>query len=488
MVEQNTKKEFNDIFIADSIYPEANSIFKIYLKGLEEIKGQCYIVLDTNVLLVPYTTSKESLAQIRKTYETLISESRLIIPVQVAREFAKNRANKLIELYQDLCKKRDENIQLKKGRYPLLEFLDEYQEVIRLEDAIETQLREYRQAIGKVLAHIKGWNWNDPVSLLYAELFKDSVILSPQIDKEEITKDLSKRQQHNIPPGYEDSSKPDKGVGDLLIWHTILEVGKTHKKSVIFVSGEKKPDWWHKKGNDALYPRYELVDEFRRCSEGQSFHIIELSQLLQLYGASETVVEEIRQEEKQIYLEEVEQQSTSINIDSKESVRVTARDETGNPIVNAHILLIRENKTYLSGVTDAKGAVLFEIPKGRLFTVFCSHNNFPAYIAREFEPVIVLEIRLKKAENTGSIICSDGTGYLPNFEGRLNPIRDTSDRLYLYGDNIAIEGGQQQPVSFTLGKPLQLEDCNGKVMQIKIIEVIGRSSLIEFTEPGISGY
>jgi hypothetical protein len=102
MSDQNKKKVFDDIFIVDSIYPEAESIFKIYLKGLEEIKDDCYIVLDTNVLLVPYTISKESLAQIRKTYETLISESRLIIPVQVSREFVKNRPNKLIELYQDL--------------------------------------------------------------------------------------------------------------------------------------------------------------------------------------------------------------------------------------------------------------------------------------------------------------------------------------------------------------------------------------------------
>jgi rRNA-processing protein FCF1 len=306
MSEPNKKKD-NDIFIADFIYPEANSIFKISLKKLKDIKDDCYIVLDTNVLLVPYTTSKESLAQIQKTYETLISESRLIVPVQVAREFAKNRANKLIDLYQDLCRKRDENIQLKKGRYPLLEFLDEYQEVIRLEDEIEKQLREYRKAIVKVLDHIKGWTWDDPVSLLYAELFNESVVLSPHIDKKEITEDLNRRQQHNIPPGYEDSSKPDRGVGDLLIWHTILEVGKTHKKSVIFVSGEKKSD---------------------------------------------------------------------------------------------------------------------------------------------------LEIKVQEIENTGSIICPNGTGYLPNFQGRLNPIRDTLERLYLYADNIAIDGGQQQPVYFTLGKPL----------------------------------
>jgi len=480
MSEPNKKKD-NDIFIADFIYPEADSIFKISLKNLKDIKDDCYIVLDTNVLLVPYTTSKESLAQIQKTYETLISESRLIVPVQVAREFAKNRANKLIDLYQDLCRKRDENIQLKKGRYPLLEFLDEYQEVIRLEDEIEKQLREYRKAIVKVLEHIKGWTWDDPVSLLYAELFNESVVLSPHIDKKEITEDLNRRQQHNIPPGYEDSSKPDRGVGDLLIWHTILEVGKTHKKSVIFVSGEKKSDWWHKKANDALYPRYELVDEFRRGSEGQSFHIIELSHLLELYGASETVVEEVRQEEKQVSREEVEQQRI-FNQGLRRSVKVAATDGTGNPIVNANILLIADNKTYLSEITDSKGTAIFEIPKERIFTVFCAHSSFPAYIKRVFDPVSDLEIKVQEIENTGSIICPNGTGYLPNFQGRLNPIRDTLERLYLYADNIAIDGGQQQPVYFTLGKPLKLEDCNGKVMQIKIIEVIGNSSLIEFTQ------
>ncbi len=43
--------------------------------------------------------------------------------------------------------------------------------------------------------------------------------------------------------------------------------------------------------------RYELVDEFRRKSEGQAFHVVKYSRFLKLFGASERVVEEVQQEE-----------------------------------------------------------------------------------------------------------------------------------------------------------------------------------------------
>jgi predicted nucleic acid-binding protein len=294
---KNTKKKFNDIFIANSIYPEVNSIFKIN-KTLQEIKDDCYIVLDTSVLLLPYNAGRESLSQIKKTYKKLLAESRLIIPAQSAREFVKNRANKLLDLYQNLSDKK--GIEIKKNTYPLLESLDEYQEILEFEKIIEDSLKEYKNKINKLLKNIENWTWNDPVSLMYGELFNKDVIFDIDINEVEIKKDLERRQEYEIPPGYEDASKPDSGVGDLLIWYSLLQVGKKYKKSVILVSGEKKSDWWHKRGKHALYPRYELVDEFRRYSENQSFHIIELSHLLQLYGASETAIKEIELEEKQV--------------------------------------------------------------------------------------------------------------------------------------------------------------------------------------------
>lgn len=266
-------------------------------------------MLDTNALLVPYGTSKESLEQIRQTYATLVAEKRLIVPGQVAREFAKNRANKLRELYQQLSRKRDVR-QLQRGRYPLLESLDEYQK--SLEKKVDDLLREYREAIGKVLDCIREWNWNDPVSLMYGELFVEDVVLDPPIDEAEVRSELARRQLYKIPPGYKDSAKNDNGVGDLLIWFTILKIGETHKKSVIFVSGEEKADWWYRSENQLLYPRYELVDEFRRHSEGQSFHIIELSRLLNLYGASESVVAEVQQEERQARVEQASIQQQAL--------------------------------------------------------------------------------------------------------------------------------------------------------------------------------
>lgn len=299
----NSKNNEFDIFIANSIYPDAESLLTAHLKSLEEIKDDCCVVLDTNVLLVPYGTGKGSLDQIRQTYAALIAQNRLVVPGQVAREFAKNRANKLAELYQQLNRKRSIP-SLQQGRYPLLEPLAEYQQVIELEKRIDDSLREYRDAIGRLLAHVRGWNWNDPVSMMYADLFCGKVVLDPPLSHEEIEKDLARRQLHSIPPGYKDSDKPDKGIGDLLIWNTILKVGETRKKSVIFVSGEEKPDWWHSSERQPLYPRYELVDEFRRHSEGRSFHIVELSRLLELYGASKQVVEEVQRGEQRLDAEQ----------------------------------------------------------------------------------------------------------------------------------------------------------------------------------------
>lgn len=301
MADSNKKDEY-DIFISQSIYPEALSIFTSQLKSLEEIKDACYIVLDTNVLLAPYIIGKDDpgkddlLEQCKITYKKLIEQKRLIVPGQVAREFAKIRIEKLAELYQQLSRKKQIQL-IERGKYPLLNSLADYQEVERLLKEINGQIRAYQEAINKVLAHIQGWQINDPVRSLYSQLFNEDVIFDPQFDKEEIKNDLKRRQIHHIPPGYKDAGKEDSGVGDLLIWRTILKLGETQKRSVIFVSGDGKPDWFRQSENVALYLRYELVDEFRRQSGGQSFHIVKFSRFLELFEASDEIVKEVRLEE-----------------------------------------------------------------------------------------------------------------------------------------------------------------------------------------------
>ena len=67
--------------------------------------------------------------------------------------------------------------------------------------------------------------------------------------------------------------------------------------SFFFVSRDEKADWQLRSKGHALYPRYELVDEFRRHSEGQTFHIVKLSYFLELFGASEKVIKQVQKEE-----------------------------------------------------------------------------------------------------------------------------------------------------------------------------------------------
>jgi hypothetical protein len=303
MAEPSKKNEERDIFIGSAIYPDAAAVFQFRPKSLTEIKADCFVVLDTNTLLVPYGTGKESLDQIRQTYATLTAGKRLIIPAQVAREFAKNRATKLSDLYKQLSDDRSRIHGLQLGSYPLFTAFDAYQKSLQLERQINPLIKEYQDQISTILEQIRNWNWDDPVSFLYNTLFNKDVVLEPPISQEDLRRDLARRQVHSIPPGYKDAAKDDEGIGDLLIWYTILEIGKIHKKSVIFVSGDEKADWWHQTNKQALYPRYELVDEFRRCSDGQSFHIIRLSRLLELFGASKHIVAEIKQEEVQVTLE-----------------------------------------------------------------------------------------------------------------------------------------------------------------------------------------
>lgn len=287
-----------DPFIANRVYPESGSIFSSS-KKLQDVKDDCLVVIDTNALLLPYLIGPNSFAQIRMTYKRLADQKRLVVPGQVAREFAKNRTNKIVELYQQIVRRK---VNLQKGPYPLLEEIPAYLESVELESELEKLLEKYKNALDKVLETIESWEWNDPVSTTYQEIFGTDGVFDPKFNEEEVAKEYRYRYENKIPPGYKDAAKEDAGIGDFLIWKTILELGKVQQKSVVLVSGEQKSDWRIKSEGKSLYPRYELVDEFKRHSGGQSIHIIQFSDFLELYGASDTTVKEVRDKESEILI------------------------------------------------------------------------------------------------------------------------------------------------------------------------------------------
>ena len=83
---------------------------------------------------------------------------------------------------------------------------------------------------------------------------------------------------------------------------------------------------------------------------------------------------------------------------------------------------------------------------------------------------------LRRESKTTSI---GRTGYIQGLNGRLNPILDSQNRTYLYADNIAIEGGKNQPVTFSLNQPFVVEDSFGNQFEFKISSIGKNGATIE---------
>lgn len=289
------QKQLLDPLVRQRIFPEPAQVFTFAPVDLKTAFETSIVVVDTNVLLVPYSTGAASLTKIQETFNRLTELNRLRIPGQVAREFAENRADKLKTLFQQLSRKRDLN--LSRSLYPLLEELPAYRELVDKEANLLDALGQYRESIAKLLDTIAAWRWDDPISAIYRKLFVERVVVDPEIDRESLLEDLQYRQDHKIPPGYKDANNQYSGIGDLLIWKAILKIGKEESQHLIFVSGDEKTDWRYQAENRTLYPRFELIDEYRKASGGKSFWIISFAELLEQFGASKQVVEEVREKE-----------------------------------------------------------------------------------------------------------------------------------------------------------------------------------------------
>lgn len=278
------------------IYPNPSNSFVFSLQPVENIKTEALFVLDANVLLLPFTTSVKNVEAIKTVYEQLAKKDKIFLPAQAVREYLDNRATKLTDINEALQKKASQSFNYV-GAHPLLESLDEFKAVIEQESKLKEAIKDYQNKIRETLTAVQKWGWNDPVSKMYHEVLSNSVLKDDALNIDEIAKDLENRNALKIPPGYKDQSKKQNQAGDLLIWHEILNLATEKKQHVIFVSGDDKVDWWHQSGRSPLYPRFELVDEFREKSSGKSFHIISLSKLLEIFETDKDVVESIKSSE-----------------------------------------------------------------------------------------------------------------------------------------------------------------------------------------------
>ncbi|MXY51898.1 MAG: transcriptional regulator [Gammaproteobacteria bacterium] len=154
----------------------------------------------------------------------------------------------------------------------------------------------------------------------------------------------------------------------------------------------------------------------------------------------------------------------------------------GEPLAGIEVLALFPNKTWVRATTDESGEASFDLYTTNMpMTIYAAGAGYRAGLYREWTPNQGgLPVDLEPLPSGGAAIFAQSTGHLPGLRGRLNPIRDTSDRTYLYADNIAINEGRQQPVPFRPGKPLRLTDAHGAEVAVTIVEIVGQSSLLEY--------
>ena len=283
----------------NSVFPD-ESFLKTNYKAYESMKDTCIFVLDTNILLSPYRASPKSFDDIKSIYEKLKTSNRMRVPFRALQEYAKNRGVCLKEQYSHFdnlnnstVKKLDAEIVV-----PLLQNNAHLTKLNDLSQKINDLLDKRALEISAILNDIKGIYWNDPIFQFYRGFINDSMICKlPEADMSSIAEEMRVRYDCDVPPGFADSSKKDGGIGDLIIWKTILSLGSDH--DIVFVSNDRnKEDWFYvvstaDKKKTPVAPRFELLVEFYRNNPGHGLDFMDFTTFLEVNQAQKETLHEL---------------------------------------------------------------------------------------------------------------------------------------------------------------------------------------------------
>jgi hypothetical protein len=267
------------------------------VEEFNELWQKCIFIFDTNVLLDFYEYRKGTREDFFKVLEAI--KTRLWIPHQVALEYQKNRLKRIIQVQSNFekveskfTKAQDElnkAIQLiseekdfKKCIPP--DFFQEVKEEIKkTSESILNKLTQYKEESIKT-------NELDYIRDKIADLFEGKIGDLPADQKEldEIYSEGEIRYKMSRPPGFSDEEKKkdkdnhyihrnlvfQRAYGDLIIWKQILKEVKFNKKSthIIFITGDRKEDWWRIKDKKIIGLLPELVEEISEAGASM-FHM-----------------------------------------------------------------------------------------------------------------------------------------------------------------------------------------------------------------------
>lgn len=241
--------------------------YKLDNSDLTNIWNNCLFVFDTNILLSLYKYSEET----RNTFFLILEEinQRLWLPHQIGYEYNKNRLNKIKEIdnvFDDAINAIQKPVEQIKDKlvnmkYPSCEDRKNC-EIIKNIDRLSKEIIEF---IKQDKNNAPNFKKNDFIREKLSTLYEDK-IGNPYSYKElkNIYAEAKQRYEMRIPPGYEDAKTKENNdqYGDLVIWKQIIAKAKEVNKPIMFITDDKKEDWWWIAKGQKISLRPELIKEF----------------------------------------------------------------------------------------------------------------------------------------------------------------------------------------------------------------------------------
>lgn len=269
---------------------------------LAQIWGESIFSFDANILLHIYRLPAELTERLFSSWEKL-GPDRRCLTFQVAGEFYKNRATVILAqqmAFQSLesnASKWVDSIRKDLQRHPSLDGESLSQELLHVIARRTDEARKSHQDLIR----------DDPWLPRLEELF--STVSDPcDATAADFVAEAERRFSKKLPPGYEDakSKQGDNKFGDFAIWRELISIAKVYKRSVVWVSDDKKDDWWWNVNGRTLGPRPELIDEFY-AETGSHFHMYTFDSYLNHFNKlSEKEREELEAARALAQSEEVE--------------------------------------------------------------------------------------------------------------------------------------------------------------------------------------
>lgn len=241
--------------------PTKDEIDEAWKKGI--------FAFDANTLLNLYRYTDKTRDDFLNALKTI--KERLFLPYQAAFEYQNNRLevidsieNSYDELYDIFPDNFDKHLisQINKyKKHPSIVI----EEINKLHNDF---LKNLSNELNEQKIKHPDFRSNDAVLNELTDLFDNSV--GEEFSKEDllkIYKEGESRYSNEIPPGYKDQiNKKSKGqrhiYGDLIIWKELINNAKNKKIPLIFITDDRKEDWWTIQKGKTIRPREELIKEF----------------------------------------------------------------------------------------------------------------------------------------------------------------------------------------------------------------------------------